>query len=67
MTTGGMRMNPRWWKVTYENLEWKAGRRPFWRNSTTVSAHSRKAAIEEVRGRFPPPRYGNYRASAIRE
>ena len=54
------------WRVTYEDLELKAGRRPFWRIRETVDAPSRKGAIEAVSCRFSPPQYGNYRASKVR-
>ena len=54
------------WKVSYENLQWKAGKRPFFRNSTIVTAPSRKDAIYQVQYfMFSPPVYGNYRASKV--
>jgi len=51
------------WRVSYENLEWKAGRRPFWKCQTVVRAESRRDAIEQVIGNFPPPKYGNFKAA----
>jgi hypothetical protein len=54
------------WRVTYEDLQAKAGRRPFWRNRDVVEAPCRKSAIDEVAVRFAPPQYGNYRASKVR-
>ena len=53
------------WKVTYEDIQAKAGQRPFWRNRTVVDAVCRKSAVEQVSSMFPPPKYGNYRASKI--
>jgi len=54
------------WNVTYEDLQAKAGRRPFWKNITVVEACTRKKAIEEVTAKFSPPKYGNYRASKVK-
>jgi hypothetical protein len=54
------------WKVSYENLQWKAGRYPFSKQSSIVTAVSRKDAIEEVKTRFSPPNYGKHRASKVR-
>lgn len=51
------------WKVSYECVQDKAARRPFWKRSTVVEAPSRKDAIAKVQAMFSPPRYGNYRAS----
>ena len=54
------------WKVRYEDLEGKAGRRPFWKQTTAVTAPSRKAAVENVMAMFPPPLYGNFKASRLK-
>lgn len=54
------------WKVSFEDLELKRDRRPFFKLSSIVSASSRKEAIEEVRAKFSPPQYGNYRASKLK-
>ena len=54
---------PAQWKVTYEDIQCKMWRRPFWRHRTVVTAVSRKDAIEQVQCMFGPPLYGNFRAS----
>ena len=54
------------WRVTYENVEWKVARQPFWKHEDVVDADSRKEAVEQVSANFPPPRYGNYRASKVK-
>lgn len=51
------------WKVSYHNIADKLARRPFWKNVAYVAAESRAEAISKVSAKFPPPRYGNYRAS----
>ena len=54
------------WLVRYENLESKRERRPFFKLTSDVTAPSRKEAIEQVECMFPPPHYGNYRASKVK-
>jgi len=54
------------WQVKYEDLESKRGRRPFFKRSSVVTAGSRKEAIAQVQCMFPPPHYGNYRASKVK-
>ena len=51
------------WKVKYVDLETRQARRPFYNISVTVMAESRLAAIDRVKENFPPPKYGEYRAS----
>ena len=53
------------WKVSYECLRDKMAHYPFWKRTSIVMARSRLHAIQQVQGRFGPPTYGNYRASAI--
>jgi len=54
------------WRVRYEDLESKRGKRPFFKLDSVVTALSRKAAIEQVQSMSPPPQYGNYRASKVK-
>lgn len=54
------------WKVSYECLRDKMSRMPFWKRSTMVEADNRAEAIRRLASKFPPPIYGNYRASAAK-
>jgi hypothetical protein len=54
------------WKVSYENIQWKLNHYPFFKNSSIVTAPNRKAAIEQIAANFPPPAYGNYKASRVK-
>ena len=54
------------WDVKYEHLEDKATRHPFWKRSLRVRAETRAEAIDQVKAMFPPPRYGNYKASVVK-
>lgn len=55
------------WRVTYEHLEDKARRMPFWKREEKVQADTRDEAIHQIRSAFPPPRYGNFKASVVRQ
>jgi hypothetical protein len=54
------------WKVKYVHLEDREGRYPFFKRSEEVEANSRQEAIEQVKARFSPPRYGEYTASVVK-
>jgi hypothetical protein len=51
------------WKVSYECIEDKRLRYPFWKRSQVVEAPNREAAKKQIMAQWPPPRYGRYRAS----
>jgi len=55
------------WKVAYIDIETRDSRRPFYKWHEVVEAHTRKEAIKIVSGRFSPPKYGEYKASVIKE
>jgi len=57
------RQPPARWKVRFEDIQAKMSRYPFWRQSTVVTAVSRRDAIEQVMAMFGPPKYGHFRAS----
>ena len=55
------------WKVTYVDIETRDLRRPFYKWSNIVEAKTRKEAIEIVSSRFSPPKYGEHKASVVKE
>ena len=55
------------WKVSYEHLDDKCTRHPFWKRTSYTDAESRAEAVENVSAMFPPPRYGNFRASKVKQ
>ena len=55
------------WKVSWVCVQDRAAHYPFYKQATIVEARSRADAIQSVKGRFPPPRYGEYRASPLKD
>lgn len=55
------------WKVSFEDLRLKRGHYPFYRQTSVVTAASRREAVEIVQARFSPPAYGHFKASKCRE
>ena len=53
------------WKVSYTHLEDRAARHPFFKRTQEVQAVSRAEPVNIVKNQFPPPRYGEYRASKL--
>jgi hypothetical protein len=51
------------WKLSYQHIEESDRRYPFWKRTAHVEADSRQETVDKVKGSFPPPRYGNYKAS----
>ena len=54
------------WKVSYEHGRDRDGGYPFWKRTSYTDADTRKDAIENVQGMFPPPMYENFRASKVK-
>jgi len=55
------------WRVSFVDMLIRSTRRPFYKWNKIVEANTRKEAIEIVSSRFSPPRYGEYKASVIKE